>query len=77
MPDPEPKPMEIIATDAALLAACSESVLATDTSGPCGAETNANTAPSTDGVIGPEYQPADIGDCIAGNLTDDQKSGAG
>jgi hypothetical protein len=73
MPHPEPKPKEVIGTDSAPLAAYSESVLATATSGPRGAETNANTTPSTDGVIGPEYQPADIGDSVADNLRDDQK----
>jgi hypothetical protein len=76
MPHPEPKPKEVIATDSAPLAACSESVLATATGGPCGAETNANTAPSTGGMLGPEDLPGDVGDSVADNLTDDQKDGA-
>jgi len=70
MPHLEPKPKEVIATDSAPLAACSESVLATATSGP-GAETNANTTPSTGGMLGPEYSQS-----VADNLTDDQKDGA-
>ena len=49
--------------------------LATDTSEPCGAETNANPAPST-GKLGPEYLPGDVGGSVADNLTDDQKDGA-
>ena len=76
MPDPEPKPMEVIATDAALLAACSESVLATATSGPRGAETNANTTPSTGGMLSPEYLPGDVSHSVADNLTDDIKNRA-
>jgi hypothetical protein len=76
MPHPEPKPKEVIATDSAPLAACSESVLATATSGPCGAETNANTTPSTGGMLAPEYLPGDVGDSIANNIADDQKNGA-
>jgi hypothetical protein len=75
MPHPEPKPKEVIATDSAPLAAYSESVLATATSGPRGAETNANTTPSTGGMLGPEYLPGDVGDSVADNLTDDQKNG--
>ena len=50
--------------------------LQTDTSGPCGAETNANTTPSTGGVLGPEYLPGDVGDSVADNLTDDKKNRA-
>jgi hypothetical protein len=76
MPYPEPKPKEAIATDSAPLAAYSESVLATATSGPRGAETNANTTPSTGGMLGAEYLPGDVGDSVADNLTDDQKDGA-
>jgi hypothetical protein len=39
---PEPKSKKAIATESAPLAPCLESVLATDTSEPCSAETNAN-----------------------------------
>jgi hypothetical protein len=76
MPHLEPKPKEVIATDSAPLAACSESVLATATSGACGAETSVNTTPSTTGMLGPEYLPGAVGDSVADNLTDDQRDGA-
>jgi hypothetical protein len=55
---------------------CSESVLATATSGACGAETSVNTTPSTTGMLGPEYLPGAVGDSVADNLTDDQRDGA-
>jgi hypothetical protein len=75
-PNPERTTKEAIATESAALAASAESVPATHTSELCGAETNANPAPSTGGKLGPECLPGDLGGSVADNLADDRKDGA-
>ena len=67
MPHPEPKPVEVIAKDVSPAGGLLRVRLATTISGRCGAETNANTTPSTGGVLGPEYLPGDVDGSLASN----------